>query len=299
MINNRMKKVKAFLYIFIKSLIPQKKYYKQLVKTPFKFSLKYFSVLIILLNFIFSIYLVNSYSYQKIYNFINKLKKSLATYPSDLSIFIKKNNLFTNNNRPYFLWLKENEKERLVLSVIENTDKQTVDNLHSIIILTKEKIIIKNPNNYQLISTFDINEIPELIIDKKSVEQINNFLQSLLTNLRWYYSLATLMIILILPLISFTVLNLYLLIASFLVYSYFKFFRRRHFHFKKVFQISFHAITFPIVLEYLTFVSPINFFGSRVSLFISPFIFPLLLLLIFILFISIAVLEAYNHHQQN
>lgn len=296
MINNRMKKVKAFLYIFIKSLLPQKKYYKQLVKTSFKFSLKYFSALIILLNLIFSIYIFNLYSYQKIYNFVNNIRKSLAAYPSDLSIFIKKNNLFTNNNRPYFLWLKENEKKRLLLSIIENADKQTVDNLHSIIILNKEKIIIKNPNNFQIISTFNINEVPELIIDRKFVDQISISLQSLLAKLHWYYLLFALIIVLMLPLISFIIISLYLLTASFLVYTYFKFFRRRHFHFKKVFQISFHAVTLPLVLEYLIFVSPINFFGSKLSL--SPFIFPLLIIIIFSLFISLGVLEAYNHNHQ-
>ena len=299
MINNRMKKVKAFLYIFIKSLLPQKKYYSQLVKTPFKFSLKYFSILIILLNLIFLIYLFNFYSYQKIYNFVNNLKKSLETYPSNLAIFIQKNNLFTNNNRPYFLWLKENEKKRLFLAIIETNDKQIIDNLHANIILSKEQITIKNPNNYQTISTININEVPELIIDKKFVGQINNFLQSLLVNLHWYYLFFALVVVLLSPLISFIVLNFYLLIASFFVYAYFKFFKKRHFHFKKVFQISLHAITLPLVLEYLAFFSPNIFFGLKVSLSLSsPFIFPLLMIVIFTLFTSLGVLEAYNHHQQ-
>lgn len=299
MINNSMKKVKAFFYVFLKSSIPQKKYYQHLIKAPFKFSFKYFVSLVIFLNLIFIVALINQYSYQKITNWLYGIKKTLIEYPSNLLIFVKNGYLNTNADHPYFFWLKINDKKRLLVSVIETADKKVINDLPSPLILTKTELIVKNPNNYQTVSVLKLKELPEFTINKQLTNQVVFTIDSFLRNLHWYFLTAVFLVILILPFISFLITGLYLLIASVLVYLYFKFFQNRHFHFKKVFQISFHAITFPLTLEYLMMILPINLFlFNKYFLATSSIILPFLVVATFTLFTLIGVLEAYSNHLQ-
>lgn len=296
MINNSMKKVKAFFYVFLKSLIPQKKYYQHLIRTPFKFSFKYFVSLVIFLNLIFIIGLINRYSYKKIVDWLYGIRKTLSEYPPNLLIFVKNGYLYTNINHPYFFWLKINDKKKLLVSVIETTDKKIINDLHSPLVLTKDQLIVKNPNNYQTVSVFKLRELPEFAINRQLTYQAISIIDLFVKNLFWYFLIAVFLTVLFLPLISFLITSLYLLIASVLVFLYFKFFEKRHFHFKKVFQISFHAITLPLTLKYLIIILPINLFLFKKYFFTtSSMILPFLVVVTFTLFTLIGVLKAYNH----
>lgn len=289
-----MKKVKAFFYIFRKSIIPNNSYYKKITKTPFFFSLKYFLFLLTFLNFILLVSILNLFSYNKIQSVLINFTNSLQSFPKELAIIKKGNHLLTTLNQPYFFWIKTENNQILLLAINETADNNFINKLPSYVILTNQHLIIKPPFN-QTLSKIPLSLVKDFYFDKNIVENIIPFFMKLKKNLLLIYILVFIFFFFLLNIMSFLITFTYLLISSFLVFLYFKIKRKRHFHYKKILQISFHTITFILVIEYLFFLIP-SPFKLNYQWLVS--FTPLLFILVSSLITSAGVWIAYNNHSQ-
>jgi len=297
MINLKMKKVKAFFYVFLKSFVPNSYYYTKILKTRFLFSFKYFIALIVFLNFLFGLGFLFRYPPQKINYWLKAIDSALTNFPSDLNVFIDKGYLISSYNRPYFFWLNDEKgRLRLIFVVDESGYLEKINQYKTFILLTKTDLFIKTKNEIKKIPLKSFNEI---IINKETIKSV---LQPLSLIKKFFYPFYFFILLFIFGLITVTsfFINLfYLFLASGIVFVLLKLRLKKKYHFKKVFQISFHASTLPLFLDYLIFSFP-YLLPIRIYLPIKLPPFPLIFLFLLIIFIIVGVYEAYyrNHHQK-
>lgn len=100
---------KTFYYVW-KNSFSSAKYYKDIIKAPFSFSLKYFLFFCFLLSVITTVYLG-----VKIFNPLNNFLKRfpqvlIKVYPAELEVKIRRGVVSTNVQEPYFLPVDRLEK---------------------------------------------------------------------------------------------------------------------------------------------------------------------------------------------
>jgi len=297
MIKLKMKKVKAFLHIFSNSLIPKASYYRKILNTRFIFSFKYFVFLIFALSSIIIFNLINKYSPLKINHWLNEINKSIEQFPPDLNIFINNGLLTTTYNRPYFIWTKNDKNKLKLLLVVDETGSfEKFKQYPSIILLTKTDIFIKQNGQIKKIPLSSINKTQiinkeSLIPLKEKISWIKKFFYPL------YFSIVVFALILV-PFFSFIVNTIYILLASLITFLFLKFKTEKKYHLKKIFQISLHACTLPLLIDYLFFNLPLpKLIKTSFNIKLLPF--PFVFIFLLAVFIFIGAYEAYYNHNQN
>jgi len=286
------------LHIFSNSLIPNGPYYKKILKTRFFFSLKYFVFLTVILNFFLILNLLNRYPLKKISHWLNQINIGLNQFPKDLNIFIQNGVLTSTYNRPYFVWAKDtNDKIKLILVIDESASFEKINQYQSLLLLTKNDLIIKINREIKKIPLSSFNSIT---INQQYLTNLNKNVLQLKKSLYLVYSLIFLLLIVFIPLFSFVINLFYLFLGSLIVFLLLKIKPEKKYHFKKVFQISFHASTLPLILNYLIFILPLSRF-IKIKIPITSFPLPLIFLSLIIIFIFSGTYEAYlyNHHKNN
>ena len=280
-----MKKVKSFLRIFQQSFFPSVVYYKKLSRVNFKISLLYFIFLVLILNITLITSLILKNSPKKINNLLSSVTKVLEEFPNDYTIQIKQGSLITSYDKPKFFWLDYLDKKIPLLVIDKNLLLKQAKLYLSLSLLTSEGVMI-NPKF--LCPKIGLIRIPlsyfnNLTFNKQTALLGYSFINSLKQSFIFFYIVSVFLIFLLITFSSLIVLTIYLLLSTLLVFLIFKFFLRRRFYLKKTFQIGFHAITFPLVLNYFLMVLPkINFpFTFDIPLTIFPLAY-FLVILIFI-----------------
>src|SRR3989338_711902 len=282
-----MQKVKTFFHIFINSLLPQAPYYHKLIKTSISFSIKYFTALIYIVNFIFSLLLIFRLNASGILPMKDAFLKTLDQYPKELSITVQNGTLQSNYGRPYFIWLDLNKKKRLLGVVDESASSSKIHQYDSSVLFTAKHIVFKTDNG--------LKEIPygdnKVSIDKADATQLRVRAAGLFSS---GLIILLLFFILVAPLIFTLMYLLYFFVLSLLAYFFFKIFSRK-IKLSKAFQISLHAVTIPILVDY-----GLCLFRPEIAR------LPLIYLVFFILsfvFVASGIFEAYldpvtrTHHK--
>ncbi|QQG44679.1 MAG: DUF1189 family protein [Candidatus Roizmanbacteria bacterium] len=282
-----MKKVKTFFYVFRSSLLPHQPFYHKLIKTKFSFSLKYFLFLSIIVYLVFvCIYAFKFNLFQNFSLASTNFYKSLAAFPDDLIISIKNGKLTTNYNRPYFMWMDNNQKKILLLVIDENGTQTSIKDYNALTLLTHEAVISRSlfDKNKYIINSFDKDSI---IIDKAKVEEINDILKNVISTI---YLLMPFVFIILLPLIVIIVNFLYLLLASIVVHFFAKYYFKG-ITLRKTLQIAFHAFTLPLLVNYI-----LGIIDPRIA------ILPITFFALTFLFLSFAIHECHYvvspHHKR-
>lgn len=286
------RKVKTFVHVLTQSFIPHARYYSRVLKTSFVFSFKYFLALIAVCNIILIAFLLVRYNPKKIDAALTTLSTSLSTYPQDLIITVRKGRLITNSNRPYFLWFDTKDKKNLFLVIDEtaSADKFTV--YKSMSLLTAESLVTQG--TYGL-NSFPLSYLEDQKITKDSISELVRTVDKFHSFLVPLYIFFVLALILFVPLVSLTVTLAYLILASLMVFLLFKFFMQKHFHFKKILQVSLHAVTFPLLLDYsLMIIRPTIRIGAGVLSSLPQIPLPMLFLIILSVFTAVGVYEAHE-----
>ncbi|MFN4212556.1 MAG: hypothetical protein ACK4FL_01165 [Microgenomates group bacterium] len=287
-----MKKVKSFFHIFKNSLIPTSNYYHKIIRTPLKFSFKYFITLIFLLTLFLFLVLGKNFNPKKILTILNSLNLSLENYPSDLTIYIDNGTALSNYNHPYFFWL-DNQNKKTLLFVFDETAELSKIKTYKSFILMNSKNLVFNLNQIGLDKNFYIqplNQLPNQKFGKDQVLQINNLLKKIIKNYPLIYlSLGFSIFALIFIFTTFFTL-FYLLLSTIIVFIAWRFFLKKKFHLKKIFQISLHTATFPLILDYLLFVSI-----PAVNLGISPQLAKALFPVSFLILLSVFTFTGVYH----
>ena len=278
MIKENMRKIKN---TFINSLIPNKKFYKELLRKKLIYSFNYFLVFIFVLNLFFFIILTLKLNlpinYQNFKQFLNRFDE----IPNSLIINIDNAHLSTTHNRPLLIWINNNGAKNLLAVLDETASAEKINLYDTPILLTSSEIIfMKGSKNYTTLGypneTIRITK-DKIINAKNYVIMFLPFLVSILI----FYFVAILPIILFLSSLIFLVM---ILLPIYLVFHL----KNKKIKFEKVFQISLHSSTIPIIIfTILPLLS--NVFLTLIS-------FPLFIILEF-LFICVSVYDAYLYEK--
>ena len=291
------RKVKTFFHVFQGSLLPQPAYYHKITKARVGFSLKYFALLIFILNFIFASFLIVKYNPNKVNKFLTGITKEISSIPQELVVNINKGKLITNYNRPYFFWTTYNNQKKLLLVIDETATQDKINIYNTYILVTGQEIVIKdNSDSSNKFKILSLKNFGKLTFEKKDFQKIAITLTNINKFLFIFYLVTIPSLFILLPLFSFIITLFYLVIISLIVYLFFKTYYHKKIHFKKTLQLSFHAVTLPLILDYfLNIFRPTIPGNIHLKLFIPT---PLAFLIILAMFVFAAVYEAYmaKHH---
>jgi len=281
-----MKKVKSFFSIFFNSLLPQDRYYQKIVHSKFSYSLKYYFVYLSLINFIFIIVLMLIYFPPlKVIGTIFDVKSKLISYPETLSISLKNGALSTTLDHPYFV--RSNQQKNLFLVVDEFAAPAKIKDYQSQVMLTGKEIVF---NGKKGITSYAYDSRLKFDVNRDSVQKMDQVINVFLVSFPYIFFVGIIFGYLFYNLLSLSLNFLLIVVASLTVLTVYKLLKKKFafhkvLHLKKITQIGLHAITLPIMLDYIFAFS--NF--TR--------ILPLTYLALIIIFIFTGVYEAYFDHQ--
>jgi len=246
-------------------------YYKDIYQAPFSFSLKYLFALLFFINLvggiIFAQAIVNYLP--KIPSTIEKIKTAAKElYPNDLVVTINNGKLRTNVDEPFFIdfpsSLKNTDKDFIHLITIDTkASVEDIKKYQTVILVTKNALVFPDRSSgYKVQFLTDIKGY--YMIDKYAY---NTIISKLLPYLNYLPSLAYIFIvlaILVFPFFGafFSLIGkvLYLLAMGFILWIIAKL-MKVEINFSKVFQLSLHGLTIPIVLstvsQWLNFTMPV------------------------------------------
>ena len=287
-------KVKTFLHVFWKSLLPQSEYYQKILTTKFRFSLRYFLTLIIIINIVFIVHLFFRFNPKRIINLTDNIINTLNNIPDDLTIIINKGTLMTTYNRPYLFWLNDQEKTKLLLVIDQNATPEMIRQYQSYLLVTAKEIVINPDKIKQKTQSIPLNYTINQTIDKKSFTAVSKSLSRIKALLPFFYFVFFIIMVALTPLFSSLVTLLYLAIACLITYVIFHFFMQKRIHAKKIIQISFHAVTLPLLVDYFFIMFQRLVTTGIVSLpNIKPIPFPYLFIALLTVFVFGGTYEAY------
>jgi len=255
-----MKKIKAFIYIFTNSLLSTK-YYKEILKTPFSFSIKYLFILSFVLAFISSA--ASTYIRVPILkDTLLQFKQSvIQVYPDDLEVYINEGNWSINKQEPFAIktpqYLLETENNQTAQDetyqsmvpnnfIVFDTDG-TINDFYeadTLMLLNEKNLLIKEESGYRTI----VNEIDEnqnvvitkesFIEDLKPIDSITNYLD--------YIFFFIFFVVLF---IYFFIYRTFYLIFVAIILKLINIFIKPTLDFKEIYRVGLHSMTLPLILE--------------------------------------------------
>jgi hypothetical protein len=247
MINLEMRKVKTFSHVFLNSLIPQAQYYHHLAETSFKFSLKYFLTLVVALNLVYVLVLAIKFNPFRIRGIFNSLARSAETIPQDLVITVKDGQLTTTYDRPFFLWTDIGKKKKLLAVIDEGARPEKIQEYQSYFLITGSDVVTRKNRK---ISIIPLANIKSKIITPATIAKVKEVLKKITSLSFLVYPVIILLLVLIYPLISLIITFFHLFLASVISLPVYYFLKKKKLSFQKVLQVSFHAATLPLSLDY-------------------------------------------------
>lgn len=258
-------------------------YYKEIVKKPLKFSFGY------LFSLLFVLTLISGLKFAAGLGFIIPQAPQLVTsakegikslFPSELVITIRNGELSTNVKEPYYielpgLWGKLKETHFITINTKASVDD--IQSLNTAILLTKKSAVIKEQNNGLRVYPFsDIKET--IVLDKNSYNQLTSKVLPYLDYLPKILTILLILAIIIWPFIgaAFWLIGelIYLLMISLLLLLVVSIMKRK-IQYVKIYQMSMHALTLPLLIDFI-----LGFLGINL-----PFLVPTGILLVFMGFI--------------
>lgn len=254
-----MKYLKAFTYVFYKSSISLE-YYKDLLKTDLKFSLKYFFTLGLFAALIASV----GFSF-KIIPEVKKItddigQQLLNIYPDELEFKVENNEWSINQSEPYVIPLpgigdiKNNaqnnmqngtEKNEIPENLVVFYHEGTIEDIEifdTLAILNSKNLIVKDADKMQV---YPLDEIPNGTLNKaefaKFVLQIDKIAAFTPLFIGIMFSIGFLFYYLIFR-------GTYLLFVALVLFTL-SFFTPKRLDFGTAFKIATHTMTLPLVIE--------------------------------------------------
>ena len=247
-----MKKIKAFFYIAYKS-VASPKYYNEILKTPFEFSLKYYAVLVLIAAIITTAgtYFIEAPKIKD--TFQNALSEAEKAYPDDMVFTIKAGVWELNKPQPLIIpfpgRLEEGDKKQLPENLAVFDKAGTVEDLEkydTAILVNEKNLLVKKAGEP---GVYPLKDIPDTTLDKgKVVGAIGNVRK---------VSGWLLPLILIVPVFAGLMVyyaifrGLYLVMIGGLLLLLGKALKTTV-PYKNAFRIGLHAMTLPVLIDTLT-----------------------------------------------
>lgn len=244
-----MKKIKAFGYVFVKS-VSSLKYYADVVKTNFSFSLKYYLVLAAIL----AVVSTGAIAAPKVPEIKNTLKtfisKGVESFPEDLVVTIKNSELSINQPEPYYIPIPENtdfENRKLLENMVVFDSMGTIGDLEeykTLVLVNKTNILVQGGNK---IEVYPLKDVPDTEISKDNVVELANKMEPLVKSIAY-------------------IIVVFVLLGTVIYYGGIRFmytaaiatpiifvaniFAKTNLTYTKAVQIGLHSITAPLVVEF-------------------------------------------------
>lgn len=257
-----MNKLKTFFNSFVKS-ISSPAYYKDVVKAPVMFSLKY----LLFLSYLVMLFYISLFALQmaallpQLPNAIKTIKQRADSfYPENLVITVRDGLLSTNQTEPVYFDIPELQTDDIDHVITIDTKAQVEDfyDYDTFVLVTDDVVVYPDDadKNYTVTQIEDAEE--NIVINRAFYEDgVSPFL-SLLDQLPAIAPYILIGLVLIVPLfgsvfefsgniISIAILSVITLLIALML--------KIKLPYKKVFQMGLHAATVPILLMIIVFIS--------------------------------------------
>lgn len=265
-----MQKLTTFFRAFWKS-ISSFTYYRDVVKAPFSFSLKYFLLFSLLTGFTLTL-LISMAILPAIHQFLARVEtRAKSLYPQDLTITIKDGELATSATEPLHFPIPfelftdtppavSDQNQMYLLTIDTGAQVEDYKDSKSLIFVTKKNVVVTQDSEGTRI--YDLKEFDDATIDKKTVDEFfEKFLPLLKIVPVVVIGVISFLLLLLLPLLRLAwlmILTLPLLMISSMM--------KLTISYGKLYQIGLHALTLPTLIQFFTLffglVIPIPFFHS-------------------------------------
>ncbi|GIW69352.1 MAG: hypothetical protein KatS3mg101_0099 [Patescibacteria group bacterium] len=272
-----VKKIKAFFYIAYKSIVSPK-YYLEIFKTKFDFSIKYYAVLVLIAATITSAgtYLIEGpRARQYVDKTLNELEKS---FPEDLVFTIKGGEWEVNKPLPLIFELPKTEMENTIRPEQETMPKNLVvldkngtvadiKNYDTMILVNEKNILVRKAGEPDVLP---LKDMPDTTLDKSKILAATRNARVLAA---WMIPLAIILFTFSGAVVYYAVFRgIYIAIVGGLIFGISRLMKVAV-DFKKALRIGLHAMTLPIlmdvVLGFLNLVAVVPFWFMFVNLLIA------------------------------
>ncbi len=267
-----MKKIKAFFYVLLKSAASLN-YYKDVVKTNFGFSMKYFlalSILAAITSASATTLTISGEAKTSIKTFVDGM---VNIFPADLTITTKDGKASINQPEPYIIPAPKgpaetaeqaNQPENLIVFYSKGTIDD-LENYKTLVLVNEKNILVKNSNK---IEVYPLSEIPDGEFSKANIQALADLVKPYI-ELTPYAIAATLLITLIMYYTAFRLV--YLLPVALILLLIGKIHKLKY-DFPKYYQVGIHTLTLPLIVDVITTATKIQiplslwFFASNTLL---------------------------------
>lgn len=248
-----MKKLTAFNYIFWKS-ISSFAYYRELIKTKFSFSFKYFLFFSFVLGTLTTI-ILSSTIVPVVNKFITRFQsRALTLYPQDLIITVKDGKVSTNVVEPLQFPIPvelftdkpgaiSDQNQQYLITIDTNSQITDFASKKSIVLVTENAIVV--PDNDSGYRVYPIAETQNVIIDRIMVEKI---IKQIIPLFKFVIPIIIGALFVILAVLIPMTRLLSLLVLS-LVLLFIAKFMHLKLNYGKIYQLGLHALTLPTLIQ--------------------------------------------------
>lgn len=253
-----MRKIKFFFRVLGKSLTDFS-YYKEIAKTKFSFSFKYLIFLVFLISFFWGVF----YAF-KLTTFLPKVPKVISDakvavseiYPKELVLMLQEGKLTTNVREPYFIEFPDVlaglSGETFAHLVAIDTKAEAADfaKYQSPILLTGDSAVFQDKDyGFRVVPLTEVKT--DLVVTRPIYDE---FIKVITPYFDYFPSVVYALIVIslsLLPLIttafslSWRMITLFFLTVLLWVVSKVM---KKHLSFGKVYQLSMHGVTLPVLL---------------------------------------------------
>ena len=247
-----MKKIKAFFYVFYKSLTSFT-YYQDIVRADLRFSIKYFTVLALIAALVTSVTVSITT--------IPKLQKGADTaiigvvdsFPDDLIVTIKDSKFSVNQPEPYAIpfpksFIDKNDASKDGLKNIVVFDSQgTVEDLekyHTLALINASNFLVRGDNK---IEVYPLKDFPEAQFSKGDIVQLAGKVKPYTI----YIPHAVITLVLIASLLYFSTFKItYLAFMGLLLFGVGRG-RKLNISYTRALQVAIHSMTLPLLIDVL------------------------------------------------
>lgn len=258
-----MKKIKAFWYIFKRSLLDPL-YYKELLTATFGFSYKYLVMLLTTLVIVGLIPLIGMYiaNRSQIPSKLQEVRSAISSlYPNELELRISNGKLYTNVEEPYAIPIPKEwgdlGKKNLILFDTSATVEDYPDT-DAFVLATRNALVYPDRgSNAETLTTrvFYLREITRSVyLDKDRYEdilaQLDPYMQKAPMVIDWVVIISVLIAPVMGGLLWSTGVLLGLIFSTFFLYVLAKLLRF-HFTYGQTYRLAMHGITWSLITESL------------------------------------------------
>jgi len=249
-----MKKLKAFIYVFSKSLTSPA-YYKDVVKADTRLSLKYFFTLALFASVIVSIYVLVPLVPKVRSALEDGVTHALMLYPDDLVIEATDGEVFINYPDPFIVPAPKTEHTLFENIIVYDSDG-TVDDLFStyksLALVNRTNIMFQEGTGSVKVESFA--DLPNGTFTKADLLNITSLVESLIAYIPYILSVLLFLVIAFYYFV-FRLLYLFIVATAFFVIGNIKGLRLT---FRQYYRIAIHTFTLPLVFELVRVLARLN-----------------------------------------